>query len=68
MPSIQKMPSDFGASRRQFWRRNDGNEFQNGLACISSISSRHALLKPLQQIYLVEPHSRRLAFPAQSIW
>jgi NAD(P)-dependent dehydrogenase (short-subunit alcohol dehydrogenase family) len=27
MLSIRKMPSDFGASQRQCWRRNDGNEF-----------------------------------------
>jgi hypothetical protein len=45
MLSIRKMPSDFGTSQRQCWRRNDGSEFQNCLALISSNSSRHTSLK-----------------------
>jgi hypothetical protein len=46
MLSIRKMPSGFGALQLKCWRRNDGNEFQNCLACIFSNSSRHASLRP----------------------
>jgi hypothetical protein len=44
MLSIRKMPSDFGASQRQWWRRNDGNEFQDYRPCMSSNFPRYVLL------------------------
>jgi hypothetical protein len=45
------MPSDCGASQRQCWRRNDGNEFQKVLSqhFLDFVAARVA--EALQQIY-----------------